>query len=623
MNSNSYFEETVDTEGNTVQRTCINGTEKIVKKLVDENKQLTLDNNGWLVNETPDMLNRTQKITTKPFEQGAKNFTANYDYLNGAVPNTTSKVVEKLNYKYGNTDIQNYSYNYDNNGNITEVKENGIKTEGYSYDGMNQLLYEANIKTKTFTFYTYDCAGNITNVTVKGLSTSGWYPTTEISSTDYIYDGQWKDKLSLYNGQTIMYDAIGNPTQYLNGTSLTWESGNRLAHITKGLNNAEYKYNTQGIRTSKRVYNDSVSSSRETKYYYDDDNRLIALYGLFGNIMYFYYDNNGRLNSMSYMGENYYYVTNIQGDITKIINSSGNTIVNYSYDAWGKILSITDANGKEITSSLHVALINPFRYRGYIYDDETGFYYLKSRYYDPLIGRFINADNPSILKNTQNTLFGSNLFAYCNNNPITYVDDTGNFAVIGKVVNFFGFGWDRDQGIWYSQVDAWQRDVGYCKLYDDAAPLLGMYIETKRVKFNYKGKRWMIQLWKGRYGITLGAEIGIYVYTGTLHGYLYYNNKKFHGSMDIYRCANNSEMMRMSLTLYRNGWILFQRLRVRHWWVTGFKPYGSDGKLTTKFVIEFPTIAMKKAFCRSYYPSRIYNSFNKNYFKDATVRSTW
>jgi RHS repeat-associated protein len=118
----------------------------------------------------------------------------------------------------------------------------------------------------------------------------------------------------------------------------------------------------------------------------------------------------------------YYYVLNLQGDVVKLINASGTTIANYSYSAYGEIISITDANGTEITSSTHVANINPLRYRGYYYDTETGFYYLQSRYYDPVIGRFINADGYA---STGQGVLGMNMFAYCNNNPVNSVDPSG------------------------------------------------------------------------------------------------------------------------------------------------------------------------------------------------------
>ena len=118
----------------------------------------------------------------------------------------------------------------------------------------------------------------------------------------------------------------------------------------------------------------------------------------------------------------YYYVLNLQGDVIQLIGSSGSVVANYSYDAWGKVIAVTDANGNEITMATHVANMNPIRYRGYFYDTETGFYYCNSRYYDPGIRRFINAD---AYVSTGLSFYGYNMFVYCENNPINNSDSYG------------------------------------------------------------------------------------------------------------------------------------------------------------------------------------------------------
>ena len=123
----------------------------------------------------------------------------------------------------------------------------------------------------------------------------------------------------------------------------------------------------------------------------------------------------------------YYYVKNLQGDVEKIVNQNGNVIANYTYDAWGKLLSVTDSVGDPITSQTTIALLNPLRYRGYVYDEETGLYYLQSRYYDPTTCRFLNAD---ILIDTQSgSPLSTNMFAYCENNPTNKDDTTGTNAI--------------------------------------------------------------------------------------------------------------------------------------------------------------------------------------------------
>ena len=139
---------------------------------------------------------------------------------------------------------------------------------------------------------------------------------------------------------------------------------------------------------------------------------------------------------MPYNGTTYFYATNLQGDVVAILDSSGKAVVKYSYDAWGKLLSTTGS----LASTLGVH--NPLRYRGYVYDPETGLYYVSSRYYYPELSRFINTDDVSLLG--ANGDFSSlNLFAYCGNNPATREDAHGTFwhvvagALIGGMVSGF------------------------------------------------------------------------------------------------------------------------------------------------------------------------------------------
>ncbi|MDD4476287.1 MAG: AHH domain-containing protein [Eubacteriales bacterium] len=141
------------------------------------------------------------------------------------------------------------------------------------------------------------------------------------------------------------------------------------------------------------------------------------------NQKYYYYDDNGYLIGFRYNGVDYYYGRNVQGDIIRIYDSTGTAIVYYSYDAWGNILTMTGS----LASTVGTA--NPFRYRGYYYDSETGFYYLNSRYYDPQTGRFINAD--SIL-GANGDIQGYNLFAYCSNNPVNITDPSGEAGVFAN-----------------------------------------------------------------------------------------------------------------------------------------------------------------------------------------------
>ena len=128
--------------------------------------------------------------------------------------------------------------------------------------------------------------------------------------------------------------------------------------------------------------------------------------------------------------EDYLFAKNLQGDVVAmyfITTEPPKLIATYEYDEWGKVTAVRDATGAILTSPAHLANRNPFRYRGYHYDTETGFYYLQSRYYDPAISRFINADSYG---STGQGFLGTNMFAYCQNNPLTYSDPTGTISIV-------------------------------------------------------------------------------------------------------------------------------------------------------------------------------------------------
>ena len=128
---------------------------------------------------------------------------------------------------------------------------------------------------------------------------------------------------------------------------------------------------------------------------------------------------------MYYGGQNYIFSKNLQGDVIGIYNENRQLVAKYSYNAYGEIMSITDASGNDVSGNAsHIANGNPFRYRGYYYDTETGFYYLQSRYYDPVVGRFLNAD---IYVSTGQGIIGYNMLGYCNNNPINLSDSFGTW----------------------------------------------------------------------------------------------------------------------------------------------------------------------------------------------------
>ena len=122
-----------------------------------------------------------------------------------------------------------------------------------------------------------------------------------------------------------------------------------------------------------------------------------------------------------------------------IRNRSGAVVAKYEYDAWGNV-TVTDAEGKEETSAEFIGNKNPIRYRGYYYDAETGFYYLQTRYYDPEICRFINADDYELIATLAEIPGQLNLYAYCNNNPVMLVDESGHFPILISVLIGLGIG---------------------------------------------------------------------------------------------------------------------------------------------------------------------------------------
>ena len=132
--------------------------------------------------------------------------------------------------------------------------------------------------------------------------------------------------------------------------------------------------------------------------------------------LYYVYDADGNITGLHYSNQPYYFQKNIQGDILRILDRTGTAVVEYTYDAWGNILSVTGSMASTLGK------YNPFRYRGYYYDSETDLYYLNSRYYDADVGRFINADG---IVGANGGLQGYNMFAYCNNNPVAFSDSSG------------------------------------------------------------------------------------------------------------------------------------------------------------------------------------------------------
>jgi len=249
-----------------------------------------------------------------------------------------------------------------------------------------------------------------------------------LSSVTYGYNDslEWGDLLTSYGGVTITYDAIGNPLSYYNGSlyAFEWENGRQLAKATLANTEITFTYNSEGIRTSKTINDEIVH-----KYHLSDTNIISEEWET--NLLVYLYESDGSPLGMQYrtstMDEGEFYTfwfeKNLQGDIVAVYNAYGIKIISYTYDAWGNCATTYHS----ISGNNYYAIYNPFRYRGYYYDTELGFYYLNSRYYDPSVGRFITADKFSTIKASSTELTNKNLYAYCDNNPVSRNDDGGTF----------------------------------------------------------------------------------------------------------------------------------------------------------------------------------------------------
>ena len=326
---------------------------------------------------------------------------------------------------YRNGSDAAYVYSYDNNGNITSIVH-GSDRITYVYDGLNQLVRVNDSAANTTTTYTYDLGGNILSKSEYDYTT-GTLPSKARNTYTYSYDSEWKDLLVSYNGEDITYDEIGNPLAY-RGYGMTW-NGRQLHNMHKAEQDLTFAYDENGMRVGKSVIT-IVGGNKgrldETTYTYAGSQLMSEIRrntnGTTSAALLYSYDADSTLVSVNYNGTEYYYLRNGQNDVVGLVDGSGDTVVEYRYDAWGKLLSTTGSLASTLGED------NPIRYRGYYYDNETGLYYLQSRYYDPDTGRFINADDVAFLGAT-GTALSCNLFAYCENDPVNCSDPMGNWKI--------------------------------------------------------------------------------------------------------------------------------------------------------------------------------------------------
>ena len=397
-------------------------------------KQLTLPGNTSAnIFLNYDELSRLSAVTSSVYD-------IYYNYLAAQNGTGTTNAVHQFSINPRTTNANRYKqlffrYSYDELGNIASaetITQNSTLSDAvyYSYDNQSQLTSAASSANGTW-YYQYDAYGNIRNT---------YHGTDYIS---YTYgDSNWLDKLTAVSGSkngasfsgSYVYDNAGNPTSFYNVGDLstwtmTWKNGRELATAVNGTHTVSYDYDVNGLRTYKIV--DGVRHD----YIYASGQLLRESYTQSGTAytLDFVYDYSGRpymLNlTTTVSGAStttpYYYLLNLQGDVVEIVNASEVPVADYTYDAYGTLLSATGS----------LASVNPLRYRGYYYDTETGFYYLQSRYYDPALGRFLNADTYA---STGQGFLGYNMFAYCQNNPVINSDQNGHFIltciIVGAVV---------------------------------------------------------------------------------------------------------------------------------------------------------------------------------------------
>ena len=346
------------------------------------------------------------------------------------------------------------------------------KNVSYEYNSLNRLTKETNLAIGSEWRYTYDNGGNITKKEEYNPATGALR-----SSRNYGYgDTYWKDQLTSwgsYGTSYFAYDSSGNPTKY-KGKTLTWEGKRLTKYSASSTSNMELSYDGSGMLIGyiqSDTYTDWAGAQYTNVYSREmtrDGDRILAekvtsidgalLTNEVKNVKYMY-DAKGA-SGMIVDGTKYYFRKNIFGDVVEIYNESGAKCAEYTYDAWGTCYLMLDTEG--------VGSLNPFRYRGYYMVSCIGLYYLTTRFYDYTTGRFINADVPSICFDDGLTLpEGCNLYSYCRNNPISYVDPTGHFAIsllVGAVVAFgigvgmsvvgqgLQYGWDNIS-IWQALID--------------------------------------------------------------------------------------------------------------------------------------------------------------------------
>lgn len=403
---------------------------------------------------------------------------------NTVILGNSTMIIDELN---SNQKLQNYSlkYRYDEKGNIIAINKQGNEKEelvaAYEYDSQSQLIQEDNREAGVKKVFQYDKYGNI-----KNIETFIYQPGTAMQLSQSInldYSSTCKEQVQSVNQNHITYDKQGNPIRYYNGMEFGWDNGRMLSTLQNGSWITQYAYNNEGIRTGK------IQGDKKTTYDIYDSRILHEKIVDDDKVQDIWYLYNGMNEVIGFElidrdGEHvYFYEKNLQEDIIAIYSDDGKQVVTYTYDAWGNLLEM---KGEQAST---IGQLNAFRYHSYYYDKESGFYYLQSRYYDPNIGRFLNADDPIMLipDNSLLSLDTGNLYQYCGNNPVNRQDKSGHWYYnlqdyYNREVSFYYTVYV--QAKWYKKP-FWRKK--YKKVYKYYNEIMEKYAYNKKCMGSYRG----------------------------------------------------------------------------------------------------------------------------------------
>ena len=365
-----------------------------------------------------DYLHRLNNVSLRN-AGGTELFKTTYSFRPGW-NGTTGYSSDVVNAETNSALNETLSYEYDSVGRVIRVLRNGQLINKYTYDSVTGfLIREDNADAGISYTYTYDTVGNILSRRSYSFTVGDLGEEIEYTAKEWNYIG-----INFYGigerSSSFYYDAMGNVTWDFD-TSYTWNGRELTSYFSSDVLHY-YSYNSDGIRTDK--VREEYGQITETVHYVLDGSTIVSEtrkdgYDTVTHQFYYYYDENGAPIGLNWNGQDYYYYKNIFGDILGIFNSAGTLVVRYSYDAWGNSISRSGSMANTL------GIYNPFRYRGYYYDNETGMYYLNARYYNPYWCRFISPDPVLDASNA----VGCNLFVYCNNSPVCYFDLTGEDAI--------------------------------------------------------------------------------------------------------------------------------------------------------------------------------------------------